>query len=89
MLQFVQSNGIKILKQNHDTKYIPVKFLVLSLSIVLELQRTKERVAEYNSKARTDIGINDHALLDDFSLVDGIYEKFVDRFIFILVLPVM
>ncbi|KAF7828486.1 putative methyltransferase TARBP1 [Senna tora] len=84
ILTFIQSNGVNILKQNHDTKYITVKFLILAVSLVLELQRAKERVAEYGSKAKTDIGISFLGLVDDFSLLEGIYKKFVDKFIFIL-----
>ncbi|KAK4262528.1 hypothetical protein QN277_028078 [Acacia crassicarpa] len=74
ILMFIQSTGVTILKQNHDTKYVSVKFLILAMSLVLELQRTKERAAENGTTATTD----------DFRLIEGIYEKFVDKFLLIL-----
>ena len=75
MLQFIQSMGATILKQNHATKYAPVKFLTLAMSIILELERTKERAHENGTKSRTL----------DLSFIEGIYEKFVDKFLLILV----
>lgn len=84
-LQFIQNNGPNILKQNHDKKYVAVKFLILSLSLVLEFHRIKERAIEYTNKARTDLGSVLPGIVDDLSFIDGVSEKLVDKYLYFLV----
>ena len=88
-LQFVQSNGANILKQSHDTKYIAVKFLILALSLDLELHRTKERAIEYGKKARTDIANAFPGIVGGLSLIEGVFEKLVDKFLYLLVISII
>ncbi|KAK7330831.1 hypothetical protein VNO77_25035 [Canavalia gladiata] len=84
ILMFIQNNGINILKQNHDTKYVVVKFLILALSLVLELRRAKEKAVEYGNKARTNIENAFPGVVDDMGFIDNISEKLVDKFLYLL-----
>ncbi|KAE9607417.1 putative tRNA (guanosine(18)-2'-O)-methyltransferase [Lupinus albus] len=81
ILMFVQRNGPNILEQNHDTRYIAVKFLILAMSLVLELHRIKERVIEYGNKARKSAF---PGIVDDLSLIGGVSEKLVDKYLYLL-----
>ncbi|KAI4327194.1 hypothetical protein L6164_019684 [Bauhinia variegata] len=84
ILVFIRNSSASIFNHGHDTKYIPVKFLFLALSLGLELQRMKERVIEYGNKARLDLGIGIDGTNDDFSLTEVAFEKIVDTFLLIL-----
>lgn len=84
LLQFIQKIGSNSFKQNHDT--IGVKFLILASSLILELRRTTERVAEYGNKPRTNIGSAFPGVVDDWSFIDDISKKLVDKFLYLLVL---
>ncbi|OIV94093.1 hypothetical protein TanjilG_05473 [Lupinus angustifolius] len=81
ILMFVQKNGPNILEQNHDTRYITVKFLILAMSLVLELHRMKERVIESGNKARKSAF---PGIVDDLSLIGGVSEKLVDKYLYLL-----
>ena len=85
LLQFIQDIGSNIFKQNHDTKYIAAKFLILVSSFILELRRTKERVIECGNKARKNLGSAFPGVVDDLSFIDDISEKLVDKFLYLLV----
>ncbi|KAK7406674.1 hypothetical protein VNO78_08303 [Psophocarpus tetragonolobus] len=47
---FIQNNDTNILKENHDTRYVVVKFVILVLILVLELQRAVEYHITYFAK---------------------------------------
>ena len=83
--QFIQNYGLNILKQSHDTKYVAVKFFILSMSLVLELQRIREKAIEYSNKARRDVGIGLLEEGDGLGLAEGISEKLVNKFVLIMV----
>ncbi|KAJ1415056.1 hypothetical protein SESBI_18418 [Sesbania bispinosa] len=84
ILMFIQNIGSGIFKQKHDTTYVAVKFLILALSLVLELRRTKERVIECGNKSRTNRGSAFPGVVDDLSFIDDVSEKLVDKFIYLL-----
>ncbi|CAL0331179.1 unnamed protein product [Lupinus luteus] len=81
ILMFVQKNGPNILEQNHDTRYITVKFLILAMSLILELHRIKERVVESGNKAKKSAF---PGIVDDLSLIGGVSEKLVDKYLYLL-----
>ncbi|KAK7251820.1 hypothetical protein RIF29_35366 [Crotalaria pallida] len=81
ILMFIQNNCPTILKQNHGTRYEAVKFLILVMSLVLELHRIKERMIEYCNKARGDAF---SGIVDDQRLIGGVSEKFVDKYLYLL-----
>lgn len=85
LLQFIQDIGSNIFKQNDDTKYIAVKFLILASSFVLELRRTKERVIECGNKVRKNLGSAFPGVVDDLSFIDDVSEKLIDKFLYLLV----
>ncbi|KAL5183937.1 putative methyltransferase TARBP1 [Glycine soja] len=77
-------NDTNILKQNHDRRFVVVKFLILVLSLVLELRRAKERAVEYDNKARTNIENTFPGVVDDLCFIDDISEKLSDEFLCLL-----
>ncbi|KAL2962449.1 hypothetical protein AAZX31_17G143900 [Glycine max] len=81
---FIQDNDTNILKQNHDRRFVVVKFLILVLSLVLELHRAKERAVEYDNKARTNIENTFPGVVDDLCFIDDISEKLSDEFLCLL-----
>ncbi|KAL9326764.1 hypothetical protein ACSQ67_007409 [Phaseolus vulgaris] len=85
ILVFIRNNSANILKQNHATRYVVVKFMILVLSLVMELRRAKERAVEYSIKARANV---EKALpggvVDDLGFIDDISEKLSDEFIYLL-----
>ncbi|KAK7262184.1 hypothetical protein RJT34_29746 [Clitoria ternatea] len=84
ILMFIQNKGTDILKQNHDMRYIVVKFFILVMSLVLELRRAKERVVEYGNKAKTNIEHAYPGVVDDLSFIDSISKKLGDKFLYLL-----
>ncbi|XP_027919590.1 uncharacterized protein LOC114178088 isoform X2 [Vigna unguiculata] len=84
ILVFIRHNGTNILKQNHDTRYIVVKFMILVLSLVMELRRAKERAVEYSAKARANVGNAFAGVVDDLGFIDDISEKLSDEFVYLL-----
>ncbi|KAK7386290.1 hypothetical protein VNO78_26419 [Psophocarpus tetragonolobus] len=77
---FIQNNGTNILKENHDTRYVVVKFLILVLSLVSELQRA----VEYVNKARTYVETTSPGVIDDLGFIDDISEKLSAEFLYLL-----
>jgi hypothetical protein len=65
----------------------PVKFLILILSLVLELQMMQERVAEHGSKVRTKSEFAMPESMNQFSHADvhNLYQRFTNIFLLILV----
>ncbi|XP_020231256.1 uncharacterized protein LOC109811829 isoform X1 [Cajanus cajan] len=81
---FIQNNSTNVLKQNHDTRYKGVKFLILVLSLVLELRRAMERAVEYGNKARTNGESAFPGVVDDLGFIDDISEKLSNEFLYLL-----
>ncbi|KAF3448239.1 hypothetical protein FNV43_RR08952 [Rhamnella rubrinervis] len=85
MLMFIQNHGTNICRQSNKLECIPVKFLILASSLVMELQIVQERNTEYGIKFRTK---SEFSLLEtvDRSSPDAVvlYQKFIDVFLLIM-----
>ncbi|CAL5436699.1 unnamed protein product [Camellia sinensis] len=86
ILTFIQTHGIDICKQNNHLECIPVKFLILALSLIRELQIMQERVADTGKRGRTKtevalLEIVDHLSSTEISII---IEKFSKLFLSIL-----
>lgn len=85
-IQFIQNHGTNICKQSNKLECIPVKFLILASSLVMELQIVQERNTEYGIKFRTK---SEFSLLEtvDHSSPDAVvlYQKFTNVFLLIMV----
>ncbi|KAL5815078.1 hypothetical protein ACOSQ3_025873 [Xanthoceras sorbifolium] len=53
ILKFIQNRGVNICKQKNRMEWVPVKFLILTLSLVLEIEKIQERSAEFGIPVRT------------------------------------
>ncbi|KAK7346778.1 hypothetical protein VNO80_21301 [Phaseolus coccineus] len=84
ILVFIRNNSADILKQNHATRYVVVKFMILVLSLVMELRRAKERAVEYSIKARANVEKALPGVEDDLGFIDDISEKLSDEFVHLL-----
>lgn len=86
-VQFIQNYGTNICKQNKDMEWIPVKFLIITLSLVLELQIMQERAAECGTKVRSK---SEFSMLETVVRLNNgevaiLFEKFAKTFLHILV----
>ncbi|PRQ18401.1 putative tRNA (guanosine(18)-2'-O)-methyltransferase [Rosa chinensis] len=86
ILMFIQNHGSDVCKQNNKMDLFPVKFFILILSLVLELQMMQERVAKHGSKLRTKSEFFVPESMNEFSHADvpNLYQKFTDIFLLIL-----
>lgn len=87
-VQFIQNYGANICNQSNDMEWIPVKFLILSLSLVHELQIMHERAAEYGIEVqrRSEFSSPKTPFLLNYGEVAILFEKFAEIFLLILVL---
>ena len=87
-LQFIQNYGTIICKQNNDLEWIPVKFFIITLSLVLELQIMKERAAECGTKVRSksEFSMLETVVRLNYKEAAILFEKFAKAFLLILVL---
>ncbi|KAJ7952593.1 tRNA/rRNA methyltransferase (SpoU) family protein [Quillaja saponaria] len=78
ILMFIENASVSISKQNNDSEFVPGKFMILTLSLVMELQILWERATERSTKVveDSDFGLFDHA--------EAAYENFANKFLFIL-----
>lgn len=69
-------------------EYVPVKFLILTLSLVMELQIMQERTTEYGIKFRTRSEFGPIETIDKPSYADAatLYQRFTSVFLSIMVL---
>ncbi|KAI7987820.1 putative methyltransferase TARBP1 [Camellia lanceoleosa] len=86
ILTFIQTHGIDICKQNSHLECIPVKFLILALSLIKELQIMQERewltlVREVEAAEVALLEIVDHLSSTEISVI---IEKFSKLFLSIL-----
>nr|POF01631.1 putative methyltransferase tarbp1 [Quercus suber] len=84
--KFIQNYGTNICKQNKDMEWIPVKFLIITFSLVLELQIMQERAAECGTKVRSK---SEFSMLETVVQLNNgevaiLFEKFVKTFLHIL-----
>ncbi|KAL6279881.1 hypothetical protein ACE6H2_016762 [Prunus campanulata] len=86
ILMFIQNHGHELCQENNKLDQITVKFLILTLSLVLELQMMQERVAEYGSKVRGKSEFRVLESIDQFGHADALNlcQKFTNVFIFIM-----
>ncbi|KAI7980638.1 putative methyltransferase TARBP1 [Camellia lanceoleosa] len=86
ILTFIQTHGIDICKQNSHLECIPVKFLILALSLIRELQIMQERVADTGKRGRTKTEVALLEIVDHLSSteISVIIEKFSKLFLSIL-----
>ncbi|KAM2624414.1 hypothetical protein TB1_031395 [Malus domestica] len=85
-LMFIQTHALDLCQENKNLDQIPVKFLIVTLSLVRELQMMQDRVAEYRSTIRTKSESRALELMDQFGHPDALnlYQKFTNVFILIL-----
>ncbi|KAL4602312.1 hypothetical protein ACB092_10G044100 [Castanea dentata] len=86
LFKFIQNYGTDICKQNKDMEWIPVKFLIITLSLVLELQIMQERAAECGTKVRSksEFSMLETVVRLNNGEVSILFEKFVKTFLHIL-----
>ncbi|KAG7955620.1 hypothetical protein I3843_11G082000 [Carya illinoinensis] len=86
ILKFIQNYGANICNQSNDMEWIPVKFLILSLSLVHELQIMHERAAEYGIEVqrRSEFSSPKTPFLLNYGEVAILFEKFAEIFLLIL-----
>lgn len=86
-MQFIQNCGTNICKQDNSLDFVPLKFLILTLSLVMELQMLQERTTEYGVKFRTKSEKCLPERIDQLSYAEtaGLYQKFTCVFISIMV----
>lgn len=85
-VQFIQNYDIDLCKENSFSG-AHVKFLILAMSVVQELQKMKERTVDRHVKGRAEwdlalLGIENHI---SFIEPSNIFEKFTKSYTIILV----
>ncbi|KAK4844740.1 hypothetical protein QYF36_023863 [Acer negundo] len=86
ILQFIQNHGVNISKQNNQKEWVPVKFLILTLSLVLEIENIQERSAEFGIPVRTKSEMDSLDRVHQLTHADAFinYEELAKLFTFIL-----
>lgn len=87
-MQFIQSQSHNFSNQFENEEHLPVKFLILTSSLVMELQTMQERTTEYGIKFRTRSESGSTETLDNISYADSatLYQDFTDTFLSFVVL---
>lgn len=87
IVQFIQNHGTNICKQNNHSEWMAVKFLILVLGLIQEIQMMQSRTSKCGVKIQTksEIGLleADEQLSD--TEVSNVYTIFTDPLLFILV----
>nr|XP_011465219.1 PREDICTED: uncharacterized protein LOC101309934 [Fragaria vesca subsp. vesca] len=86
ILTFIQNHGSDVCKQYNNMDLFPVKFLILILSLVLELQMMQERVAKHGSELRSKTEFFVPESMNQFNHADvpNLYQKFTAIFLLLL-----
>ncbi|KAK0586054.1 hypothetical protein LWI29_000225 [Acer saccharum] len=86
ILQFIQNHGVNICSQNNQKEWVPVKFLILTLSLVLEIENIQERSAEFGIPVRTNSEMDSLDRVHQLTHADAFinYEELAKLFTFIL-----
>ncbi|XWS49177.1 hypothetical protein CRYUN_Cryun13aG0141400 [Craigia yunnanensis] len=86
LVTFIQNNGTNICKQNNHSEWIPVKFLILILGLIQEIQvmqsKTSKRGVKIQTKSEIDLLETEKQSSD--TEVSDIYTMFTDPLLFIL-----
>ncbi|XP_062146057.1 uncharacterized protein LOC133854045 isoform X2 [Alnus glutinosa] len=86
LFTFIQNHGSNICKQNNDMEWIPVKFLIITLSLVMELQIMQKRAAECGNKvqSRSESSVLETVVRLNYGEAAISFEKFPKIFLLIL-----
>ncbi|CAH9086609.1 unnamed protein product [Cuscuta europaea] len=81
IFMFIQEHGVDICKEKTLLEWIPVKFLILILSLIYELQIIQDRV-QFCTSIRLKAGVDSHAKEDDILLTKDsrVFERFTKSF---------
>ncbi|KAM7494028.1 hypothetical protein LguiB_028637 [Lonicera macranthoides] len=79
-LMFFQNHAIDLCKENCHLKWLPVKFLILILSVVLELRIIKDKTADRGKQGRNKLELSlpereNHVVSTKFSYIFGKFDK--------------
>uniref|UniRef100_A0A803PMX3 tRNA (guanosine(18)-2'-O)-methyltransferase TARBP1 n=1 Tax=Cannabis sativa TaxID=3483 RepID=A0A803PMX3_CANSA len=79
---FIQNHGTNICSQNENLEYLPIKFLILTLSLVLELQIMQDRTTEFGIKFRTRAEFFSSETINKLGYAESaaLYKKFTNVF---------
>ncbi|KAL5551309.1 hypothetical protein UlMin_001485 [Ulmus minor] len=82
ILVYIQGYGMSICDQNKATECLPIKFLILILSLVQELQIGLDRSTDHGIKFRTRSESGSYATMNQLSFADAavLYQKFTNVF---------
>ncbi|GMN30914.1 hypothetical protein TIFTF001_003022 [Ficus carica] len=83
---FIQNHIATVHSQNKNSEYVPVKFLIITLSLVMELQIMQERTTEYGIKFRTRSEFGSLETIDTLSYADAatLYQRFTNVFLSVM-----
>lgn len=86
-LQFLQNYGNNICEQNLALEWTPLKFLILILSLVQELQIGHERFTYFAADIRTEPELAMISVTEELSSMKAckVFEKFTRPFLYIVV----
>ncbi|KAF8379188.1 hypothetical protein HHK36_028617 [Tetracentron sinense] len=87
LLQFLRKYGVNVCSQNNHLDWVPLKFLILTLSLVQELQIIQEKTTDHAMKFKSNLETCRPDTVDRLSLVEASlsFEKVIRSFLFILV----
>lgn len=82
VLKFIQNGGINICKQSNHVRCISMKFLILTLNFLQEIQIMQERYSECGIRIRTKSEIDSLKTVDQFSYAEAsiFHEKLANLF---------
>ncbi|XVF51863.1 hypothetical protein PTKIN_Ptkin04bG0218100 [Pterospermum kingtungense] len=83
---FIQNHGTNICKQNNHSEWMPVKFLILILGLIQEIQVTQNKTSKCGVKiqAKSEIGLLEAEEQSSDTEISNIYKIFTDPLLFIL-----
>ncbi|XP_062073868.1 uncharacterized protein LOC133778060 isoform X2 [Humulus lupulus] len=79
---FIQNHGTTVCSQNENLEYLPIKFLILILSLVLELQIMQDRTTVFGIKFRTRAEFSSRETIKKLGYAESaaLYKKFTNVF---------
>ncbi|GLT91144.1 hypothetical protein SLE2022_090460 [Rubroshorea leprosula] len=80
ILLFIQNYGLNICKQKNDMEWLPVKFNILILSLVQEIQV----IQQCSTKCSNRVDLLEAMEQSSIAEISAIYKLFADHFLFIL-----
>ncbi|GKV53772.1 hypothetical protein SLEP1_g60286, partial [Rubroshorea leprosula] len=76
----IQNYGLNICKQKNDMEWLPVKFNILTLSLVQEIQV----IQQCSTKCSNRVDLLEAMEQSSIAEISAIYKLFADHFLFIL-----